>query len=458
MMAGVPEGSYVTFATRKATIASDGGSIGLNVEDFPEGEFGVRIKAIVEGSAAAAAGDLRVNDVIVKVDDIDVLNSEHDDVVDKIVEGCGVGKFTLTVALWADINDDYIDIADLDIRVVTIDRSNPEVKLGAQVVNVLSNDEDVPGAQVVNVGVGSLAERSGLRKGDRIFKIDGEDVYQASYDHIIDLLTMEKKFEVEVVEQPIDEEIADQTREVTLDKSHGLGMKIISNHELEGVRISFVVPGSAADLSGQVKVGDHIVQVNGQDIRSANHDAAVQIIQDADEIITLVLEMDDDALPEEDAETTEDKYSAVASPVIDYRIQKRMSSSAGAKIPKRNSIIRRRPNEGLGLKIKSDDGSHGVIIDEVIEGSAAAAAGNIKVGDIILNIDGVAADKMSHDEVIVALTNGGDNIALTVAHPDELDKMLRMVTISKRGGAKLGLQVMKEDTSEFHRIGVTRPV
>merc|ERR1719345_519797 len=30
--------------------------------------------------------------------------------------------------------------------------------------------------------------------------------------------------------------------------------------------------------------------------------------------------------------------------------------------------------------------------------------------------------------------------------------MLRMVTISKRGGAKLGLQVMKEDTSEFHRI------
>ena len=294
MMAGVPEGSYVTFATRKATIASDGGSIGLNVEDFPEGEFGVRIKAIVEGSAAAAAGDLRVNDVIVKVDDIDVLNSEHDDVVDKIVEGCGVGKFTLTVALWADINDDYIDIADLDIRVVTIDRSNPEVKLGAQVVNVLSNDEDVPGAQVVNVGVGSLAERSGLRKGDRIFKIDGEDVYQASYDHIIDLLTMEKKFEVEVVEQPIDEEIADQTREVTLDKSHGLGMKIISNHELEGVRISFVVPGSAADLSGQVKVGDHIVQVNGQDIRSANHDAAVQIIQDADEIITLVLEIYDE--------------------------------------------------------------------------------------------------------------------------------------------------------------------
>ena len=143
---------------------------------------------------------------------------------------------------------------------------------------------------------------------------------------------------------------------------------------------------------------------------------------------------------QEDEETTEDKYSAVASP------------AGGAKIAKRNSIIRRRPNEGLGLKIASDDGTHGVIIAEVVEGGAAAAAGNIKVGDIILNIDGVAADKMSHDEVIKALTAGGDNIAITVAHPDELDKMLRMVTISKRGGAKLGLQVMKEDDSEFHRI------
>ena len=76
----------------------------------------------------------------------------------------------------------------------------------------------------------------------------------------------------------------DQTREVTLDKSHGLGMKIISNHELEGIRISHIVPGAAADATGQIKVGDHIVKINGIGIRDVKHDVAVTIIQEADDV------------------------------------------------------------------------------------------------------------------------------------------------------------------------------
>ena len=280
MMAGVTEESTVAFATRKALITSPGGSIGLNVEEHPDGEFGSRIMAIVADSPAAKAGDnLRIGDVIVKVNDANVLNLEHDDVVDHIVEGAGEGSFTLTVALWEDINDDYIDVSDLDVRVITIDRSKGG-RLGAQV----ADGPDEVGGQVIKVEPDSLAEQSGLKKGDRFFKIDGQNVYTAQYETILDLLSMEKKLEVEVTEQPIDLDLEDQTREVTLDKSHGLGMKIISNHELEGIRISHIVPGAAADATGQIKVGDHIVKINGIGIRDVKHDVAVTIIQEADDV------------------------------------------------------------------------------------------------------------------------------------------------------------------------------
>ena len=280
MMAGVTEESTVAFATRKALITSPGGSIGLNVEEHPDGEFGSRIMAIVADSPAAKAGDnLRIGDVIVKVNDANVLNLEHDDVVDHIVEGAGEGSFTLTVALWEDINDDYIDVSDLDVRVITIDRSKGG-RLGAQV----ADGPDEVGGQVIKVEPDSLAEQSGLKKGDRFFKIDGQNVYTAQYETILDLLSMEKKLEVEVTEQPIDLDLEDQTREVTLDKSHGLGMKIISNHELEAIRISHIVPGGAADATGQIKVGDHIVKINGIEIRDVKHDEAVKIIQEADDV------------------------------------------------------------------------------------------------------------------------------------------------------------------------------
>ena len=39
--------------------------------------------------------------------------------------------------------------------------------------------------------------------------------------------------------------------------------------------MSFVLPGGVADVSGSLKMGDQILQVNGEDMTMATHETAV---------------------------------------------------------------------------------------------------------------------------------------------------------------------------------------
>lgn len=48
--------------------------------------------------------------------------------------------------------------------------------------------------------------------------------------------------------------------------STGLGFNIVGGEDGEGIFISFILAGGSADLSGELKRGDHILSVNGVDI------------------------------------------------------------------------------------------------------------------------------------------------------------------------------------------------
>nr|XP_048283185.1 tyrosine-protein phosphatase non-receptor type 13 isoform X3 [Myodes glareolus] len=92
--------------------------------------------------------------------------------------------------------------------------------------------------------------------------------------------------------------VSSPEREITLvnlkkDSKHGLGFQIIGGEKIGrldlGVFISSVTPGGPADLDGCLKPGDRLISVNSVSLEGASHHAAVDILQNAPEDVTLVI-------------------------------------------------------------------------------------------------------------------------------------------------------------------------
>ncbi|XP_036194652.1 tyrosine-protein phosphatase non-receptor type 13 isoform X2 [Myotis myotis] len=92
--------------------------------------------------------------------------------------------------------------------------------------------------------------------------------------------------------------VSSPEREITLvnlkkDAKHGLGFQIIGGEKMGrldlGVFISSITPGGPADLDGCLKPGDRLISVNSVSLEGVSHHAAIEILQNAPEDVTLVI-------------------------------------------------------------------------------------------------------------------------------------------------------------------------
>lgn len=82
----------------------------------------------------------------------------------------------------------------------------------------------------------------------------------------------------------------DQKRVVRVVKEEGKGLGISIKGGRENrmpVLISKIFEGMAADATGQLRVGDAILSVNGQDMSDVSHDEAVQALTSAGSVIVI---------------------------------------------------------------------------------------------------------------------------------------------------------------------------
>ncbi|XP_043980810.1 beta-2-syntrophin [Gambusia affinis] len=123
---------------------------------------------------------------------------------------------------------------------------------GKYPVNGANSDFGSPGS-----GYGSPGSSFGSRQGDPPVNLDGSS---------------EAVRKVRVVKQ----------------ESGGLGISIKGGRENRmPILISKIFPGLAADQSRALRVGDAILSVNGNDLREATHDMAVQALKKAGKEVTL---------------------------------------------------------------------------------------------------------------------------------------------------------------------------
>ncbi|XP_064082226.1 disks large 1 tumor suppressor protein-like isoform X4 [Macrobrachium nipponense] len=88
-----------------------------------------------------------------------------------------------------------------------------------------------------------------------------------------------------------DDHVSREPRRVSLTKgTTGLGFNIVGGEDGEGIFISFILAGGPADLSGELRRGDQILNVNGTDLRTATHEQAAQTLKGCGQTVNLTVQ------------------------------------------------------------------------------------------------------------------------------------------------------------------------
>ncbi|XGW03946.1 hypothetical protein V3C99_015242 [Haemonchus contortus] len=223
---------------------------GVGNEHVP-GDTDIYVTKIIDGGAAYHDGRLGVGDRILAVDDIGLENVTHEYAVD-VLKRTGT-KVTLLVLK-----------ADPNVNVSSIE----ETASRQYVASTPQYPQTTP------------IRSSSMQDFNRSFDSQSALAYggpQAT---------------------PIGVGVAPQQVPITMDPrpvplyrgNQGLGFNIVGGEDNEPIYISYVLPGGVADLSGNVRKGDVLLEVNGRSLRNATHSQAAETLKNAQNPVTLTLQ------------------------------------------------------------------------------------------------------------------------------------------------------------------------
>ncbi|KAL6093295.1 hypothetical protein STEG23_011911, partial [Scotinomys teguina] len=131
---------------------------------------------------------------------------------------------------------------------------------------------------------GAAARDGRLWAGDQILEVNGVDLRSSSHEEAITALRQTPQ-KVRLVVYRDEAQYRDEDNLevflVDLQKKtgRGLGLSIVGKRSGNGVFISDIVKGGAADLDGRLIQGDQILSVNGEDMRHASQETVATILK-----------------------------------------------------------------------------------------------------------------------------------------------------------------------------------
>ncbi|XP_037538381.1 discs large homolog 1-like protein isoform X2 [Nematolebias whitei] len=288
------------------------------------------ITKVIPGGAAAQDGRLRVNDVILRVNEADVRDVTHSQAVEALKEAGSLVR--LYVRRRKPVSEKV-----MEIKLVKGPKG-----LGFSIAGGVGN-QHIPGDNsiyVTKIIEGGAAQKDGkLQIGDKLLAVNSVCLEEVTHEHAVTALKNTPDVVYLKVAKPnsvlVNESFAppdltssymenhisssnflgqtlpaptssgrysptpksmlgddDVTREprkvVLLRGATGLGFNIVGGEDGEGIFISFILAGGPADLSGELRKGDRLVSVNGVDLRNATHEQAAATLKNAGQTVTIV--------------------------------------------------------------------------------------------------------------------------------------------------------------------------
>lgn len=298
---------------------------------YRAGDGGIFISRIAEGGAAHRAGTLQVGDRVLSINGVDMTEARHDHAVSLLTAASPTIALLLereaggplapsppphsppppTVApatpgepgplrlppslLAAALEGPY------PVEEICLPRAGGP--LGLSIVGGSDHSShpfgvQEPGVFISKVLPRGLAARSGLRVGDRILAVNGQDVREATHQEAVSALLRPCLELVLLVRR---DPPPPGMRELCIQKAPGerLGISIRGGAKGhagnpcdptdEGIFISKVSPTGAAGRDGRLRVGLRLLEVNQQSLLGLTHGEAVQLLRSVGDTLTVLV-------------------------------------------------------------------------------------------------------------------------------------------------------------------------
>ncbi|XP_036208780.1 inaD-like protein isoform X5 [Myotis myotis] len=288
---------------------------------------------------------------------------------------------------------------------------------------------------------GAAARDGRLWAGDQILEVNGVDLRNASHEEAITALRHTPQ-KVRLVVYRDETHYRDEENleffPVDLQKKagRGLGLSIVGKRNGNGVFISDIVKGGAADLDGRLIRGDQILSVNGEDMRNASQETVATVLKCAQGLVQLEIgrlragswaaSRKISQNSQGSQHSTHSSFHPALAPVISS-LQSLVGTKKASDPSPRNSgtdmgprtvEIIREPSDALGISIAGGKGSPlgdiPIFIAMIQASGVAARTQKLKVGDRIVSINGQPLDGLSHADVVNLLKNAYGRIILQV--------------------------------------------
>ncbi|XP_054564431.1 protein scribble homolog isoform X2 [Eptesicus fuscus] len=303
---------------------------------YRAGDTGIFISRIAEGGAAHRAGTLQVGDRVLSINGVDMTEARHDHAVSLLTAASPTIALLLEREAGGPLSPSPpphspVPPAAAPTTVVTATPAGPgplrlapsllaaalegpypveEIclpraggPLGLSVVGGSDHSSHPFGAQEPGVFISKvlprgLAARSGLRVGDRILAVNGQDVREATHQEAVGALLRPCLELVLLVRR---DPPPPGLRELCIQKAPGekLGISIRGGAKGhagnpcdptdEGIFISKVSPAGAAGRDGRLRVGLRLLEVNQQSLLGLTHAEAVQLLRNAGDTLTVLV-------------------------------------------------------------------------------------------------------------------------------------------------------------------------
>lgn len=250
---------------------------------------------------------------------------------------------------------------------------------------------------------GAAAKDGRLKPGDQILEVNSDDFRNISHSKALTALRQTPTkvtmvvYRDEIMANGVagkEEDILDII-EVELMKKpgKGLGLSIVGRKNGNGIFISDIVAGGAANTDGRLMKGDQILSVNGQDLKNASQEEAAGVLKLTTGKVNIKL----GRLKARPSPSTSDNES-VASDSLSCR-----------------TVVLNRGPDGFGFSIVggygSDHGNLPIYVKTVFQDSCQHL---LHRGDQILAVDGITLEGLTHQEAVDVLKSGKDVVTLTV--------------------------------------------
>ncbi|XP_015591423.1 disks large 1 tumor suppressor protein isoform X4 [Cephus cinctus] len=310
------------------------------------------------------------------------------------------------------------------------------------------NDTAIYITKLIPGGAASADGR--LRVNDTILQVNDVSVVDVPHAAAVDAL----KRAGNTVKLCVRRRRHTQLMEIELIKGNkGLGFSIaggIGNQHIpgdNGIYVTKIMDGGAAQVDGRLVVGDKLVAVRNtlqgdKNLENVTHEEAVATLKATQDRVVLLVAKPEGAVPppppasdlslSPQPRKQNGSVSALENNSLAYSQESRHASSLalhGATTPRAVSqedvsrevrtVILNKGSSGLGFNIVGGEDGEGIFISFILAGGPADLSGELRRGDQILSVNGINLRTATHEEAAAALKGTGQTVTIVVQYKPE---------------------------------------